>query len=225
VKKAKNYISSLPADLTSAVVVFLVALPLCLGIALGSGAPLFSGIIGGIIGGVVIGFLSGSHLSVSGPAAGLTAIVAVAIGKLGVFEAFLAAVVICGVIQIIFGYLKAGVLGDYIPISVIKGMLAAIGLILILKQVPHFVGYELDFEGDETFAQKDGKNTFSELFYSLQHILPAAVIIGLISLGIQVFWDKVLVKKASFFKLIPAPLVVVLANICRVYYFLYFPKF
>ena len=212
-KKAKNYISSLPADLTSAVVVFLVALPLCLGIALGSGAPLFSGIIGGIIGGVVIGFLSGSHLSVSGPAAGLTAIVAVAIGKLGVFEAFLAAVVICGVIQIIFGYLKAGVLGDYIPISVIKGMLAAIGLILILKQVPHFVGYELDFEGDETFAQKDGKNTFSELFYSLQHILPAAVIIGLISLGIQVFWDKVLVKKASFFKLIPAPLVVVLAGV------------
>ncbi|MEO5594488.1 MAG: SulP family inorganic anion transporter [Chitinophagaceae bacterium] len=212
-KKAKNYINSLPADFTSAVVVFLVALPLCLGIALGSGAPLFSGIIGGIVGGVVIGFLSGSHLSVSGPAAGLTAIVAVAIGKLGVFEAFLAAVVICGFIQIIFGYLKAGVLGDYIPISVIKGMLAAIGLILILKQVPHFVGYELDFEGDEAFAQKDGKNTFSELYYSFQHILPVALVIGLVSLGIQVFWDKVLVKKASFFKLIPAPLVVVLTGV------------
>jgi MFS superfamily sulfate permease-like transporter len=212
VKKAKNYITSLPADFTAAVVVFLVALPLCLGIALGSGAPLFSGIIGGIIGGVVIGFLSGSHLSVSGPAAGLTAIVAVAIGKLGVFEAFLAAVVICGIIQIILGYLKAGVLGDYIPSSVIKGMLAAIGLILILKQVPHFVGYEGDFEGDETFAQKNGKNTFSELFYSLQHMLPTAVIIALISLCIQVIWDKILIKKAPVFKLIPSPLVVVLAG-------------
>ena len=211
-KKAKNYITSLPADFTAAIVVFLVALPLCLGIALGSGAPLFSGIIGGIIGGVVIGFLSGAHLSVSGPAAGLTAIVAIAIGKLGVFEAFLASVVICGFIQIILGYLKAGVLGDYIPSSVIKGMLAAIGLILILKQIPHFVGYEGDFQGDETFEQKDGKNTFSELFYSLQHMLPAAIIIGLISLFIQVLWDKVLVKKASIFKLIPSPVVVVLAG-------------
>jgi MFS superfamily sulfate permease-like transporter len=213
VKKAKNYIVNLPADFTSAVVVFLVALPLCLGIALGSGAPLFSGIIGGIAGGIVIGFLSGSHLSVSGPAAGLTAIVAVAIGKLGVFEAFLAAVVIGGIIQIILGYLKAGVLGDYIPSSVIKGMLAAIGLILILKQIPHFVGYEGDFQGDETFKQKDGKNTFSELFYSLQHILPVPVIIGLISLFIQLLWDKILVKKARVFKLLPAPLVVVLAGI------------
>lgn len=212
-KKAKSYITSLPADFTAAVVVFLVALPLCLGIALGSGAPLFSGIIGGIAGGVVIGFLSGSHLSVSGPAAGLTAIVAVAIGKLGAFEAFLSAVVICGVLQIIFGYLKAGVLGDYIPSSVIKGMLAAIGLILILKQIPHFVGFEGDFQGDETFEQKDGKNTFSELFYAFKNILPTAIIIGLFSLFIQVLWDKVLIKKWQVFKLIPSPLVVVLAGV------------
>ena len=151
-------------------VVFLVALPLCLGIALGSNAPLFSGLIGGIVGGIVIGSLSGSQLSVSGPAAGLTAIVAVAIGKLQVFDAFLVAVVIAGVIQILLGFLKAGVLGDYIPSSVIKGMLAAIGFILILKQIPHFVGYEADFLGDEAFEQKDRKNTFSELIFSFRHV-------------------------------------------------------
>src|SRR6195952_732424 len=198
------------ADFPAAVVVFLVALPLCLGIALGSGAPLFSGIIGGIVGGIVIGLLSGSQLSVSGPAAGLTAIVAVAIGKLQVFDAFLVAVVIGGVIQIILGYLKAGVLGDYIPSSVIKGMLAAIGLILILKQIPHFIGYEADFLGDETFEQKDGKNTFSELVFSLRHILPVALAMGAFSILLQVLWDKVLVKKVKAFKLIPAPLIVVL---------------
>ncbi|HTL09264.1 MAG TPA: SulP family inorganic anion transporter, partial [Chitinophagaceae bacterium] len=212
-KKAKAYIHSLPSDFTSAIVVFLVALPLCLGIALGSGAPLFSGIIAGIVGGVVIGALSGSHLSVSGPAAGLTAIVVVAIGKIGPFEGFLCSVVICGVLQIVLGFLKAGVLGDYIPSSVIKGMLAAIGLILILKQLPHFVGFEGDYEGDEAFKQKDGRNTFTELLYAVQHMLPTALVIGLISLGIQVLWDKVLTKKAAFFKLLPAPLVVVLAGV------------
>lgn len=212
-KKTKNYISSFTSDFPAAVVVFLVALPLCLGIALGSGAPLFSGIIGGIVGGIVIGMFSGSQLSVSGPAAGLTAIVAVAIGKLQVFDAFLVAVVIGGVIQIILGYIKAGVLGDYIPSSVVKGMLAAIGLILILKQIPHFVGYEADFLGDETFEQKDGKNTFSELLFSLRHILPVALGIGILSILLQVLWDKVLVKKIKVFKLIPAPLAVVLAGI------------
>jgi MFS superfamily sulfate permease-like transporter len=213
VKKAKNYISSHASDFPSSVVVFLVALPLCLGIALGSNAPLFSGIIGGIVGGIVIGSLSGSQLSVSGPAAGLTAIVVVAIGKLQVYEAFLGAVVIAGVFQIILGYLKAGVLGDYIPSSVIKGMLAAIGLILILKQIPHFVGYEADFLGDEAFQQKDGKNTFSELIFSLQHILPVALAIGIFSIILQAIWEKVLVKKFKLLKLVPAPLVVVLAGV------------
>jgi MFS superfamily sulfate permease-like transporter len=212
-KKAKSYISSLGSDFPAALVVFLVALPLCLGIALGSNAPLFSGIIGGIVGGIVIGSLSGSQLSVSGPAAGLTAIVAVAIGKLPVYEAFLAAVVIAGIFQIILGFLKAGVLGDYIPSSVIKGMLAAIGLILILKQIPHFVGYEADFPGDEAFEQKDGRNTFSELIFSLSHILPVALGIGIFSIILQALWDKVLVKKIKSLKLVPAPLVVVLAGI------------
>ena len=137
--------------------VFLVALPLCLGIALGSNAPLFSGLIAGIVGGIVIGSLSGSQLSVSGPAAGLTAIVVAAIGRLQVYEIFLLAVVLGGIFQLILGFLKAGILGDYIPYSVIKGMLAAIGLILILKQIPHLMGYNLNFQGDETFQQKDGK--------------------------------------------------------------------
>src|SRR3954467_2478995 len=145
----KNYLKHAGSDFSAAVVVFLVALPLCLGIALGSGAPLFSGIIAGMVGGIVIGSLSGSQLSVSGPAAGLTVIVAAAIIKLQVYEAFLLAVVLAGFIQLVLGFVKAGVIGDYIPNSVIKGMLAAIGLILILKQFPHFVGYDADYGGDE----------------------------------------------------------------------------
>src|SRR4051812_32879350 len=151
----KKYLKSAGSDFPASVVVFLVALPLCLGIALGSGAPLFSGIIAGMVGGIVIGSFSGSQLSVSGPAAGLTVIVSAAIIKLQVYEAFLLAVVLAGAIQIIFGYIKAGVIGDYVPNSVIKGMLAAIGLILILKQLPHFVGYDANYSGDESFSQKD----------------------------------------------------------------------
>ncbi len=183
------------------------------GYCAGSNAPLFSGLIGGIVGGLVIGSLSGSNLSVAGPAAGLTAIVAVAIGKLQVFDAFLVAVVIAGFLQVILGFLKAGVLGDYIPSAVIKGMLASIGLILILKQLPHFLGYENDFTGDEEFLQKDGNNTFSAILLAAGNILPVALMIGFLSLGIQMLWDKVLLKKFPFFKLIPAPLVVVLAGI------------
>jgi len=151
----KKYIKNLQSDLPASLVVFLVALPLCLGIALGSKVPLFSGIIAGVVGGIVIGVLSGSPLSVSGPAAGLTAIVAAAILKLPTFETFLLAVVIAGIIQLILGFLKAGILGDYVPNSVIKGMLAAIGIILILKQLPHLVGFDKDFLGDETFSQAD----------------------------------------------------------------------
>ena len=138
---AASVIKNLRSDFPSSIVVFLVALPLCLGVALASNAPLFSGIIAGVVGGIIIGSLSGSQLSVSGPAAGLTAIVAAAILKLPSFETFLLAVVLCGVLQLIFGFIKGGVIGDYIPSAVIKGMLAAIGLILILKQLPHLVGY------------------------------------------------------------------------------------
>lgn len=210
----KKFFQNAAADLPASIVVFLVALPLCLGIALGSNAPnLFAGIIGGIVGGIVVGSLSGSQLSVSGPAAGLTAIVALAIGKLPVYEAFLLSVVIAGILQLLFGFLKAGFLGDFVPNSVIKGMLAAIGIILILKQLPHLVGFDKDFSGDEAFFQKDSNNTFSELLYSINYITPVAVLIGVLGILIQVLWEKVLVKKSNIFKLIPAPLIVVAVGI------------
>ena len=144
--------------------VFLVALPLCLGIAMASGAPLFSGIIAGIVGGIVVGYLSQSHISVSGPAAGLTAIVLTAITDLGSFEVFLLAVFLAGVIQLFLGFIKAGSISNYFPTNVIEGMLAGIGVIIILKQLPHAFGYDSDFEGDEAFIQIDGDNTFFALF-------------------------------------------------------------
>lgn len=209
----KKYLKHAGADIPASVVVFLVALPLCLGIALGSGAPLFSGIIAGMVGGIVIGTLSGSQLSVSGPAAGLTVIVASAIIKLQVYEAFLLAVVLAGIIQIILGFVKAGVIGDYIPNSVIKGMLAAIGLILILKQLPHFVGYDVDYPGDESFEQNDKENTFSGIFRALNFITPAAVIIGIVSIVILRAWETDFFKSKKVLKLFPGPLVVVLISV------------
>lgn len=209
----KKYLQNVGSDFPASVVVFLVALPLCLGIALGSGAPLFSGIIAGIVGGIVIGSLSGSQLSVSGPAAGLTAIVFAAITKLQVYEAFLVAVVVAGLFQLVLGFLKAGIIGDYIPNSVIKGMLAAIGIILILKQLPHFVGYDKDFQGDESFSQIDKENTFSEIFNSFNAITPAALLIGLISIGILIIWETKFFKSRKLLTLIPGPLVVVIVAV------------
>lgn len=209
----KQLLKNAGSDLPASLVVFLVALPLCLGIALGSGAPLFSGIIAGIVGGIVIGMLSGSQLSVSGPAAGLTAIVAAGIAKMPSFEAFLLSVAIAGALQIIMGYARAGFLGDYVPTSVIKGMLTAIGIILILKQIPHLFGYDADFEGDESFLQKDAENTFTGIFSTFNHITTLAAIIGIVSLMIQIVWDKVLVHKSVIFRQIPAPLVVVVVAI------------
>ncbi len=198
------------ADFSAALVVLLVALPLCLGIALGSGAPLFAGIIAGIVGGVVVGFLSGSQLSVSGPAAGLTTIVAAAILKLQVYEAFLLAVIMAGCIQLVFGYIKAGIIGDFIPNSVIKGMLAAIGLILILKQFPHLIGYDADFSGDENFEQPDRDNTFTGIAAALNYISPTASIIGLVSILILFIWEQSWLKKIKWLSFMPGPLVVVL---------------
>ena len=207
------------ADLPSSVVVFLVALPLCLGIALASNAPLFSGIIAGIIGGIVIGSLSGSPLSVSGPAAGLTAIVSAAILKLPSFEVFLLSVVICGILQLVLGFIKAGVIGDYVPNSVIKGMLAAIGLILILKQLPHLVGYDANREGDQSFVQANGENTFTGIANAFQFMTPVAVLIGALSLALQLLWEKVTAAKTGFMKSIPAPLLVVLLGVSINEYF------
>ena len=204
-------------DLPASIVVFFVALPLCLGIALASGAPLFSGLIAGIIGGIVVGGLSGSKIGVSGPAAGLAAIVLTAIGSLGGYENFLVAVVLGGVIQLIFGFLKAGIIGYYFPSSVIKGMLTGIGIIIILKQIPHFFGYDADPEGDFSFFQVDGENTFSEIFNAFNNISLGSTIIGLISLGILLLWSNVLSKKGKIFNLIQGPLVAVVAGI--VYFF------
>jgi MFS superfamily sulfate permease-like transporter len=204
-------------DLPASIVVFFVALPLCLGIALASGAPLFSGLIAGIIGGVVVGSISGSKIGVSGPAAGLAAIVLTAIGTLGSYENFLVAVVLGGIIQLIFGFLKAGIIGYYFPSSVIKGMLTGIGIIIILKQIPHFFGYDIDPEGDFAFFQVDGENTFSEIFKTVNNISLGSTIIGLIGLGILLLWSNFLSKKGKFFNIIQGPLVAVVAGI--IYFF------
>ena len=200
-------------DFLSSVVVFLVALPLCLGIALASGAPLFSGLLAGIIGGIIVGALSGSPLSVSGPAAGLTSIVAASILDLGSYQAFLFCVVLAGVFQIILGFAKAGSIGHFFPTSVIKGMLAGIGLILILKQIPHAVGYDADFEGDESFFQGDGRNTFSEIIEAWNYLTPGAIFIAFVSISLLLFWDTNKLKQYKFFRLVPAPLGVVIFGV------------
>jgi MFS superfamily sulfate permease-like transporter len=200
-------------DLPASIVVFFVALPLCLGIALASGAPLFSGLIAGIVGGIVVGSLSGSKIGVSGPAAGLAAIVLTAIGALGGYQNFLLAVVLGGIIQIVFGILKAGIIGYYFPSSVIKGMLTGIGIIIILKQIPHFFGYDPDPEGDFAFFQVDGQNTFSEILETVNNISPGATLIAIIGLSILLLWDKVLSKKGKFFQLVQGPLVAVAVGI------------
>lgn len=206
-------------DLPSGLVVFLVALPLCLGIALASGAPLFSGIIAGIVGGIVVASASGSALSVSGPAAGLTVIVINAITELGTYETFLLAVVIAGALQLTLGYLKAGIIGHYFPSSVIKGMLAAIGLILIFKQIPHALGYDKDTEGDFYFFQVDGENTFSEVINSLNHLSLGAIIISVTSLLILILWERPFLKKYAFFKTVPGALIAVCLGVFINYLF------
>jgi len=205
--------SNLRNDIPASIVVFFVALPLCLGIALASGAPLFSGLIAGIIGGIIVGALSGSNIGVSGPAAGLAAIVLSAIATLGSYENFLVAVVLGGVIQILFGVLKAGIIGYYFPSSVIKGMLTGIGIIIILKQIPHFFGYDPDPTGDFSFITLDGDNTFHMLFETLNHLIPGSALIGLVSLGILILWSQVLSKKGKIFQVVQGPLVAVAVGI------------
>jgi len=208
--------ASLKNDIPASIVVFFVALPLCLGIALASGAPLFSGLIAGIVGGIIVGFLSGSHIGVSGPAAGLAAIVLVAISTLGSWENFLMAVVLGGIIQLVFGVLKLGVIGYYFPSSVIKGMLTGIGLIIILKQIPHFFGYDAVPEGNFAFLQMDGENSLSEIGVMLDNISIGPTIIACVSLAILLLWDKVLAHKSKFFKIVQGPLVAVVLGI--IYY-------
>jgi MFS superfamily sulfate permease-like transporter len=202
--------ATIKQDFPSGLVVFLVALPLCLGIALASGAPLFSGLITGVVGGVVVAVFSGSQLAVSGPAAGLTVIVLNAITEIGSYQGFLLAVVLAGVIQIILGFAKAGTIGKYFPSSIIKGMLAAIGIILIMKQIPHALGYDADYNGDFNFIQSDSENSFTALISALNKTNLGAVIISIVSLIILITWDKL---KSTKLGMIPAPLVVVAVGI------------
>ena len=190
----KGFFGELKKDLPAGLIVFLVAVPLCLGIALASGVHLFSGIIAGVVGGIIVSLLSGSPLGVSGPAAGLAVIVLTSIEELKSFEIFLLAVVIGGVIQLILGFIRAGIIGYYFPSSVIKGMLAGIGVILILKQIPHAFGYDADPAGDLTFQQADGHNTITELYYMLEGITPGALIIAVLSLLILIIWEKSFIK-------------------------------
>lgn len=219
----KKKITSIGGDISASIVVFLVALPLCLGVAQASNpqgqtnlVPLLGGIIAGVIGGIVVGFFSGSQLSVSGPAAGLTAIVGAAIIKLGgnaqAYEIFLLSVVIAGCLQILMGFLNAGIIGDYIPNSVIKGMLAAIGLILILKQIPHLVGEDTDPVGDETFDQPNHKNTFTAVFYAIKNLTPTVALIGAIGVVIMMLWETSFFKSKKVFKLVPSALIVVVVG-------------
>ncbi|WP_338648130.1 SulP family inorganic anion transporter [Flavobacterium sp. KS-LB2] len=205
--KKISLFANLKSDFASGLVVFLVALPLCLGIAMASGAPLFSGIISGIVGGIVVGYLSTSNISVSGPAAGLTAIVLTAITDLGAFDVFLTAVFIAGLVQLILGFAKAGSISNYFPTNVIEGMLAGIGIIIILKQLPHAFGYDADFEGDQAFSQMDGSNTFSALFSIFDYIQIGSIVITLVSMTILISWDKVPFLKKL--KLVPGALIAV----------------
>ena len=207
------------SDLPASIVVFFVAVPLCLGIALASGAPLFAGIIAGIIGGIVVGIASGSPLGVSGPAAGLAVIVLSSIAALGSWPAFLLAVVLAGIIQLIMGFAKAGFIAYFFPSSVIKGMLTGIGLLIILKQIPHALGWDKVMEGDDAFIQSDGENTVSEIFKAFNFVTPGAVLIAAISIILLILWDQVLTKKHRIFQLLQGPIVVVMLGIGMNYLF------
>jgi MFS superfamily sulfate permease-like transporter len=204
--------NSLKQDIPAGAVVFLVALPLCLGIALASGAPMFAGIIAGIVGGIVVGTLSGSHVSVSGPAAGLTVIVLSTIQSVGSYRGFLVAVVISGGLQLIFGILKFGIVADYVPNSVIKGMLAGIGILIILKQIPHALGRDSDYEGDFRFLEVGGNNTLSDIAKAVVSASMGALLIFTAGVVILLLWDK-LAKKSRVFQIIPGPLAVVVLGI------------
>jgi MFS superfamily sulfate permease-like transporter len=208
-KHLAYYSQHLKQDIPAGLVVFLVALPLCLGVALASGAPLFSGLIAGLLGGLLVSWLSGSQLSVSGPAAGLTVIVLNGIEQLGSFNAFLFSLVVAGLLQMTLGYLKAGVIGAFFPSSVIKGMLAAIGLILIIKQLPHAIGYHAGFEGDESYMNETAKQSFEEVLALFQAISPGSAAITTGALLILILWESAWIKKITLLRMIPGPLLAV----------------
>ncbi len=206
-------LDTLKRDLPASVVVFFVAVPLCLGIALASGAPLISGIVAGIVGGLVVGSISGSPLGVSGPAAGLAVIVLSAIDSLGSFEIFLVAVVIAGGIQILLGFARSGVLAYFFPSSVIKGMLAGIGVLIVLKQIPHAVGHDSNPEGNFSFVQPDGENTFTSFSVMLGDFSAGAILVSIVCLAILLVWETRLVKRFRFAQVVQGPLVAVIFGI------------
>lgn len=213
-----SLLAHLGRDFTASIAVFLVALPLCLGISLASQGkdvpglqvPLMAGVLAGIIGGIVVGLLSGSHTSVSGPAAGLTAVVSAQMAAFGSFDVFLVALLIAGIIQIVLGLLKAGFIAEFFPSSVIKGLLTAIGIILILKQVPHLVGHDPDPDGEMSFFQPDQRNTFTEIIDTITDLQPGATLVGFISLLGLIFWDKIAFLKKL---IIPSALVIVVIGV------------
>lgn len=212
-KHVDYYLKHIKHDAPASIAVFLVALPLCLGIAMASGAPLAAGLIAGIIGGLVVSWASGSQLSVSGPAAGLTVIVFTAIETLGSYEAFLLSVVIAGILQIAMGYLKAGIIGAFFPSAVIKAMLSAIGLILIIKQIPHAVGYDVSFEGDDSYMMETASSSFGELFDSFGAISPGATVIAVVALLILIAWDSNYLRKFTIVRRVPGALMAVIWGI------------
>lgn len=211
------YLRHLDRDIPAGIVVFLVALPLCLGIAVASGVSPFSGVIAGIVGGMIVAIGSGSQLSISGPAAGLTVIVAGAIEKIG-FDGLLLSIVLAGLAQIAMGYLRAGVIGAYFPSAVIKGMLAAIGLILIMKQLPHAVGYDADAESDLSFLEDDSHTPFSALLVSFNSFSIGATLVSLVSIGIILFWDSARIRNSRYLSILPGPLVAVVFGVVFNYF-------
>jgi len=209
----RSLFSTIGHDAPAGLVVFLVALPLCLGISLASGAPLLSGVVAGIVGGVLVSLLSGSHLSVSGPAAGLTVVVLSAIASLGSWPAVLMATAVAGVMQLLLGVVRAGIVALYFPGTVIRGMLAAIGIILILKQLPHFVGADTDYFEDMKFLQVNGQNTFSAIVAAARGLSPGSVLVGVVSMALLLLWDSAPMRQLAWVRLVPGALVAVLAAV------------
>ena len=208
-----SFFGTVAQDAPAGLVVFLVALPLCLGISLASGAPLLAGVMAGIVGGVLVSLLSGSQLSVSGPAAGLTVVVVSAIATLGSFPAVLAATAVAGVMQLLLGVVRAGIIALYFPASVIRGMLAAIGIILLLKQLPHFFGADTDYFEDMKFLQINGQNTFSAIEAAARALSPGSVLVGAVSLALLLLWDSAPVRRLAWTQLVPGALVAVAAAV------------
>lgn len=207
-----SLLTNLKDDIPAGIAVFIVTVPLSLGIALASGAPLFAGLITGIVGGLIVAPLSGSALGISGTAAGLSLIVLPAIQQMG-FDAFLLAVLFAGLLQVVLGLLKAGVIAYYFPSSVVNGMLCGIGTVIFLKQIPHAVGYDKDFEGDFSFSQLDEASSFSELVQMFGAIQPAAALITLASLAVILLWESGMLLRYRFCRTIPGPLAAVVIGV------------